>query len=157
MISFGSIFLLLSYESSQGPRSQPPGEIPNPHLLMTALLMSKAAGATGLCQRTVLQLNLYKDKSGKGGGSGFWNSLNPPQGTPWSHDNTGPAQLCALVEALILSLLTKPWYLDNNHSSQKLIHINLFVYFVVAGNKCSYYGASFSLKGSWYTLHCKGK
>ncbi|KAM7448243.1 hypothetical protein ABFA07_003655 [Porites harrisoni] len=24
------------------------------------------------------------------------------------------------------------------------------------GNKCSYYGASFSLKGSWYTLHCKG-
>ncbi|XP_078344654.1 dipeptidyl peptidase 4-like isoform X2 [Oculina patagonica] len=27
---------------------------------------------------------------------------------------------------------------------------------VIEGNKCSYYGASFSLKGSWYILYCKG-
>ena len=35
-ISFGSIFLLFSNKSSQGPHSQQPGEIPGPRLLMTA-------------------------------------------------------------------------------------------------------------------------
>ena len=37
-ISFGSIFLLFSYESSQGLHSKQPGEIlPGPQLSMTAL------------------------------------------------------------------------------------------------------------------------
>ena len=36
-ISFGFIFLLMSYESSQGPHSQQPGENPSSRLLMTAL------------------------------------------------------------------------------------------------------------------------
>ena len=36
-ICFGSIFLLCSYESSQGPHSQQPGEIPSPWPLITAL------------------------------------------------------------------------------------------------------------------------
>ena len=40
-ISFGSIFLLFSYNSSQGRHSQQPGEIPGPWLLMTALFMTE--------------------------------------------------------------------------------------------------------------------
>ena len=36
-ISFGSIFLLFSNKSSQGPLSQQPGKIPGPRLLMTTL------------------------------------------------------------------------------------------------------------------------
>ena len=36
-ISFGSIFLLCSFESSSGKHSQQPGEIPGSRLLMTAL------------------------------------------------------------------------------------------------------------------------
>ena len=36
-ISFGSIFLLFSSESSQVPGSWEPGEIPGPHLLMRTL------------------------------------------------------------------------------------------------------------------------
>ena len=42
-ISFGSIFLLFCDERSRGPRSQQPGEIPGPCLLMTALLMGDNA------------------------------------------------------------------------------------------------------------------
>ena len=38
-ISFGSIFLLFSDKSSQGPLSQQPGKIPGPWLLMTTLLL----------------------------------------------------------------------------------------------------------------------
>ena len=34
-------------------------------------------------------------------------------------------------------------------------HINIFS--TPAGNKCSYYDASFSLKGSWYLLNCRGE
>ena len=37
-ISFGSIFLLFSYESRWGPCSQQLGEIPGRHLLMTTLI-----------------------------------------------------------------------------------------------------------------------
>ena len=36
-ISFGSIFLLFSNQSSRGPLSQQPGKIPGPRLLMTTL------------------------------------------------------------------------------------------------------------------------
>ena len=36
-ISFGSTFLLFSRESSQGPHSLQPGDIPGPQPLMTAL------------------------------------------------------------------------------------------------------------------------
>jgi len=37
-ISFGFIFLLFSYESSQGPRSWYLREIPSPGILMTTLM-----------------------------------------------------------------------------------------------------------------------
>ena len=40
-ISFGSIFLLFSNNSSQGRHSQQPGEIPGPWLPMTALFMTE--------------------------------------------------------------------------------------------------------------------
>ena len=43
-ISFGSIFLIFSYESSRGPHSLQPGEIPGPHLLMIALNPTRVCG-----------------------------------------------------------------------------------------------------------------
>ena len=49
-ISFGSIFVLFSNESSQGPHSYQLGEIPSPRLLMTAPQVPEQ-----ICSKTLLE------------------------------------------------------------------------------------------------------